>query len=408
MVKKRLLGCLAVFGIAMTGCNNEQPIEMDTTIVASEGQSQSINDNNQAETDDIVAICSDIYNEAIKTNAVGSMNLVRNIVNRLGEKGYTAVDSENQIDMAEPDKVIRFCEKVDAGEEAELTVIVVSYLGSFIKYDFSTENGNVDIVREYYQYFNGCMEHRSTGTYRADTWKYTEEGYLLFEGYWFSEEYYILLLSEVPERAALRVKPLDERCRELNRLYIFPIGYERNNMFIVDWSEDGFGELNFYDLFDIFYPFLYGKQVPYVPDEDLGVGAVYRIPKDEFETVIMTYFDIDSATLQSKTIYFPEDETYEYKPRGFYEIEYPEIPYPEVVDYSENPDGTLTITVNVVFPEQLTSKVYAHEVVIRPLADGGFQYVSNHIIPSDDNYEETWHTPRLTEEEWKEYYGESK
>ena len=94
--------------------------------------------------------------------------------------------------------------------------------------------------------------------------------------------------------------------------------------------------------------------------------------------------------------------------RGFYEVEYPEIPYPEVVDYSENADGTLTLIVNVVFPEQLTSKVYVHEVVIRPLADGGFQYVSNHIIPSDDNYEETWHTPRLTEEEWKEYYGETK
>lgn len=128
MVKKRLLGCLAVVLIAMTGCNNEQPIEMDTTIVTSEEHSQSIKGNDQVETDNIVAICSDIYDEAIQTNALGSMDMVRNIVNRLGENGYTAVDSENQIDMTEPDKVIQFCEKVDAGEEAELTVIVVSYL----------------------------------------------------------------------------------------------------------------------------------------------------------------------------------------------------------------------------------------------------------------------------------------
>ena len=27
------------------------------------------------------------------------------------------------------------------------------------------------------------------------------------------------------------------------------------------------------------------------------------------------------------------------------------------------------------------------------------------IIPSEDNQEETWYTPRLTEEEWKEIYG---
>ena len=304
---------------------------MDTTTAVSEEQKQSIDDNDPVETDNVAAIYSDIYEEAIQTNALGSVDLVRNIVSRLGENGYTAVDSKNQIDMTEPDKVIQFCEKAGAGEEAELTVIVVSYLGSFTKYDFRTENGNVDIVREYYQYLNGCMEHRSTGTYRADTWKYTEEGYLLFEGYWFSEEYYILSLSEVPERAALRVKPLDERCRELNRQYILPIGYARNNMFLTDWSEDDFGELNFYDMFDIFYPSLYGQQVPYVPDEDLGVGAVYRIPKEEFEAVIMPYFNIDSETLQARTIYDSESAAYEYKPRGFYEMEYPEMPYPEVV-----------------------------------------------------------------------------
>ena len=48
------------------------------------------------------------------------------------------------------------------------------------------------------------------------------------------------------------------------------------------------------------------------------------------------------------------------------------------------------------------SKVFAHEVVVRPLENGGVQYVSNRIIPSEDNYRETWHTPRLTAEEWEE------
>ena len=407
MVEKRLFGCLVIVLLSITGCNNGQQVDTDTTIVTSE--EQCIRDNDQIETDNIdviSTICSDIYDEVIQKNAVCSMDMMRNIVNRLGENGYTAVDSENQIDMTEPDKVIQFCEKVDAGEEAELTVIVVSYLGGFTKYDFRTESGNVDIVREYYQYFDGHMEHRSTGTYRADTWKYTEEGYLLFEGYWFSEEYFILTLNDMPERVALRVQPLDEKCRELNQQYILPIGYERNNMFIVDWSENDFRELNFYDLFDIFYPLMYGQRVPYVADENLEVGAVYRIPKEEFEAVIISYFSMTSETLQSKTTYFSEDATYEYKPRGFYEIEYPEIPYPEVVNYAENNDGTMTLTINVVFPGQIISKVYTHEVVIRPLEDGGVQYVSNRIIPSEDNYEQTWNVPRLTKEEWEEIYGD--
>ena len=135
------------------------------------------------------------------------------------------------------------------------------------------------------------------------------------------------------------------------------------------------------------------------------VELVYQIPKEEFENVIMTYFNIDSETLQSKTTYHSEDATYEYKPRGFYEVEYPEYPYSEVVSYSENSDGTITLMVNVVFPYEGISRVYAHEVVVRPMGDGGVQYVSNRIIPSESNYKETWHVDRLTEEEWEEYYG---
>ena len=131
----------------------------------------------------------------------------------------------------------------------------------------------------------------------------------------------------------------------------------------------------------------------------------FIIPKEEFESVIMKYFNIDSEMLQSKTIYDSEDSTYEYKPRGFEEVEYPEYPYSEVVGFTENNDGTITLTANVVFPYAGDSKIYAHKAVVRPLEDGGVQYVSNRIIPSEDNCRETWHTPRLTLEEWEELYG---
>ncbi|MCD8170188.1 MAG: DUF6070 family protein, partial [Clostridiales bacterium] len=97
---------------------------------------------------------------------------------------------------------------------------------------------------------------------------------------------------------------------------------------------------------------------------------------------------------------------YEYRPRGCYEVEYPEYPYPEVVGFTENSDGTSSLTVNVVFPYGGVSKVYAHELVVRPLEDGGVQYVSNKIISAEDNAEETWHTPRLSMEEWKKMYGD--
>lgn len=228
----------------------------------------------------------------------------------------------------------------------------------------------------------------------------------MFSGTYFSEELYALTLSEMEEYTALRVQPLNETYRELTRRYLTPIGFEQNNMFIVDWSEDDFGELNFYDMYDIFYKKENGEYVPYAEDGDLGAGAVCRIPKDEFESIIMAYFNIDSETLQSKTVYYSEDSTYEYKPRGFEEAEYPEYPYSEVTGFTKNRDGTIALKANVVFPYSGNSRVYSHEVVVRPLEDGGVQYVSNKICPSEDNYEETWHIPRLTAaKQWEKGYG---
>ena len=388
---------LSVPGCGDTHLEDEQVVESE---IAVQDQQQNVKDNE----DEIIEICSQLYKKASEENKIADLEMIRIIVNQFGENGYPAVDSRNQIDMTEAEQVEWFCEMVDTQEEAEITIIEVSYLGGFVKYDLETKDGNVDVVRSYYKYENGNMKREVTGSYQAEYWNYTEDGYLMFSGVWFSEELYVLTLSGAEEHTALRVQPLDETYRELSRKYLLPIGFEQNNMFIVDWSEDDFGELNFYDMFDLLYPKVYGTNIPYVADDNFGVGAVYQIPKDDFERVILPYFDIDSETLQSKTIYNAEDKTYEYKPRGFEEVEYPEYPYSEVIGFTENGDGTLTLTANVVFPYVGDSKVYAHEVVVRPLENGGVQYVSNRIIPSEDNCEETWHTPRLTAKEWDEIY----
>ena len=391
-----------VLMLSVSGCSDAPPEEDTVSETVIDVQDVSEEQENEEE---IINICIDLYDKAAEENKLDDLEIIRSIVNRLGENGYPAVDSRNQINMTEPEKVVKFCEKVDAQEEAEITILEISYLGGFVKYDLHTKDGNVDVVRSYYKYENGNMKREVIGNYQAEYWNYTEEGYLMFSGVWFSEELYVLTLSGAEEHTALRVQPLDETYRELSRKYLNPISFERNNMFIVDWSEEDFGDLNFYDMYDILYPKVNGQYAPYVADDNLSVSAVYRIPKEEFESVIMKYFNIDSETLQSKTVYYSEDSTYEYKPRGFEEVEYPEYPYSEVVDFTENSDGTITLTANVVFPYAGDSKVYAHEVVVRPLEDGGVQYVSNQIIPSEDNYEETWHTPRLTLEEWEELYG---
>ncbi len=404
----KILSLFVVAGVViliMTGCSDESPevSEFKETVEDNEVYSSSEDDSRGAE--NIAEVYRDIYNEAAETNTLASLETKLRIVARLGENGYVAVDSENQVDMTGSEQVLEFCKAVEEKKNGAVTIVAITDLG-FRKFDLETENGSVNIVRGYYQYDqNGNLQNRSTVSYPADLWQYTEEGYLLFEGSYFSEENFVLTLSDTPEHTALRILPLDETCRELNRKYILPVGYEQNNIFLTDWSEEDFGDLDFYDVFDIFYPVLYRQPVPYVTDENLGVGAVYRIPEEIFENVIMTYMDIDKETLQQKTTYLSEETAYEYRPRGFYEVEYPDIPYPEVVDYTENPDGTITLIINAVYPNGNTSLAYSHRTVIRLLDGDGFQYVSNEMISLEDDRDIWWHSNRLTEEEWKEVYG---
>lgn len=407
--KSNLIAISLILMLSLTGCDNSlEETQADETVIEMQGSLENTDDD----VEDIIDICLEHYKNATEeykiADKIDDLKVVRSIVNQLGESGFSAVDSRNQINMTQPQQVIEFCKKVGGKEVGELTIIEVTYFGGFVETDLQTKDGIVNVIRNYYEYKDGSMEYVVTGSFPADDWKYTEEGYLMFSGSWFSEQQYVFTMSGVEEYIAFRVEPLDETYRELNRKYLLPIGYEKNNMFLVDWNEEDFGELNFYDMFDILYAQINGQMVPYVADDNLGVGAVYRIPKASFEDVIKTYFNIDSETLRSQTTFYEEDETYEYRPRGFYEVEYPEYPYSEVIGFTENNDGTITLMVNVVFPDGGDSKVYDHEVVVRPLEDGRVQYVSNRIIPSEDNAEGAWHTPRLMEEEWEEMYGSGK
>ena len=347
----------------------------------------------------IAEILNDIYSEAANENTLGSLDTKRRMIARLGEYGLCAVDMENQVDMTNPEHALAFCRAVEQKESAKMTLLVFDGTG-FHKYDLQTRDGHVNVNREYDQYDeNGQLQKKNEGSYPADFWQYTEEGYLFFGGSYFSDENYVLTLSDASEYTALRILPLSETCRELNRKYILPVGYERNNMFLTNWSEEDFGSLDFYDIFDRFYPILHGQSHSYTANGAAETESVYEIPENIFENVVTAHFKTDQATLREKTAYLSETAAYEYRPRGFYDSEYSDIPYPEVVDYTENEDGTITLTVNAVYPKENTSKSFSHKTVVRPLGEGGFQYVSNEMISSEEGDVFWWHTDRLMEEE---------
>lgn len=73
--------------------------------------------------EEILESCREVYKEAAKKDQLGDLEMLRNLVNKLGESGYTAIDSENQINMTEYEKLLRFCEAKEKGEEGRITVV---------------------------------------------------------------------------------------------------------------------------------------------------------------------------------------------------------------------------------------------------------------------------------------------
>ena len=359
----------------------------------------------EKEAEEILEICSKTYAKAEKEGKLDDLEMIRDLIKELGEKGFTAVDSENQVNMTEYEKLIQFSEKAEAKKNGRMTVVEVAKGGSCIIRNMETHDGIVNMIRSYCIYENGKLKQSSEDIYRTESWEYTEDGHLMFSGRLAFEGSYEVTRNEIMEYMAYRVLSLDETCRELNRKYILPIGYERNNMFLTDWSEEEFAELDFYDMFDLFYQENHTANGEFTFGNAMGTSAVYLISKEKFEPVIKSKFKISSEVLQSKTVYYPCEEVYEYKPRGLEETEYPEYPYPEVIGYVNNDDGTLTLKVQAVFPYRGVSKAYIHEVTVRDTKDGGIQYVGNRIIEPINNPEIRWHVPRLTRTEWEELWG---
>lgn len=141
--------------LSISGCSNISSEELKVSETAIDDQ--AILGESQKNAEEIISICIDLYEKAADENKITDLETIRSIVNRLGENGYTAVDNKNQIDMTHADQVKRFCKMVDAKEKAEITIIDIDDLGGFIKYDLQTKDGNVDVIRSYYEYKDGAI-----------------------------------------------------------------------------------------------------------------------------------------------------------------------------------------------------------------------------------------------------------
>lgn len=287
-----------------------------------------------------------------------------------------------------------FLKKAEKEKNGKTTIFQVIAGDHFIRYDLKTKQGKIDVEVSSFKWKEDTWQETYYHEFRVNSWKYTENGYF------FMEEYHPAGYDGPSGYRAFRVVPLNKKCRELNRKYILPFGYTLNKLFTSNWSEKNYDGINFYDVFDR----LLSMEEK---TDEFKEGKTYEIPKESFEAIFQKYFNISAEILQTGTVFHTETQTYRYRTRGIvYDFApTPYIPYPEVVSYIENQDGTITLEVNAVWPQKELDQAFCHSVTIRLLDKDRFQYVSNYVSRSE--IEVTWYTERLSDEKWEECYGDN-
>lgn len=389
-IYKKLYCMLLLVGVAilLCSCSNKNAVaDAERTVI-----DFSISDENQfiADLDDIYSSCQDMK---CKTEEE-KLNQSRTVIESMGSKGYIAVDVENQINMANAENAEMFLSEVAENRDAGCTILQVMYDKSFVRFDFKSGGNNVMITRRFYVRENNCFVEKNEENYKAYTWKYTD-GYLFFERYRMGG------YDGDSAYTALRVEPLDEKLRVLNRKYIKTIGYDSNNLFTTNWDESDMNKINYYDIYEALYKMKYGMSSPY-SDE----GVTYMIEGKLYEKVFQEYLPVSTDVLQHVNVYDVSRQMYQYRTRGMFDHSVtPLVPFPEVVDAEYNADGTITLIVNAVSEKDESGRLFTHKVTIKEKENDGFEYVSNDVLTmgKEGIY---WYRDRLSDKEWQEHYGD--
>ncbi|MCM1047424.1 MAG: DUF6070 family protein [Clostridiales bacterium] len=182
--------------------------------------------------------------------------------------------------------------------------------------------------------------------------------------------YFIYAYEDVIDHSSLRqywrIKPLSDKCRELTVKYVYGLSYVNYNVLVTNWDSSNVEDILMPCMFEDIYRIYTGENLK----SENG-----RISAETYEKIMTTYFPVSIEQLREKCEYDENSNSYKYE--MIFAHQYP--PFGEVVDYTENSDGTITLYVDGVWADYNSDYAFTNKIVVQPFADGTFRYLSNSI-----------------------------
>ena len=281
----------------------------------------------------------------------------REVVTLLGMAGYVSVTEDANMENYE--KVEDFYTAYMEKHDAMVTIFNVNRDGLIGAVTFIYRNNE---LQTYYVGIGwqegGIPEIRSTLVSDIAEIKLTEKGYFIYA--------YEEVIAHSSLRQYWRIKPLSDKCRELTAKYVYGLSYVNYNILVTNWDSNNVEDILMPCMFEDIYRIYTGEILR---------TENWRIPADTYEKIMTTYFPVTIEQLRERCGYDEESNSYEHE--MIFASPYP--PFGEVVDYTENPDGTITLVVDGVWADYNSDLAFTNIIVVQPFEDGTFRYLSNTI-----------------------------
>ena len=307
----------------------------------------------------------EIYKDVIITDAANYSSGVseftseqrKEVAEQLGKAGL--VSTEEDTNMQNHEKIETFYADYLNGQDSMVTVFEVHRDGLIGAVTFIYRKEQLQTYYIGVRWKEGGMpEIQGTSVNNVAEIKLTEKGYFIYA--------YEYVIAHASLRQYWRIEPLPEDCRELTEKYISGLSYVNYNVLVTNWDSS--------NVEDILMPCMYEDIYRISTGENLKTED-WKIPAEEYERIMTTYFPVSVEQLREHCGYDEGSNSYEYE--MIHASPYP--PFGEVVDYTQNADGTITLIVDGVWPDYNSDLAFRNTVVVQPFEDGTFRYLSNSI-----------------------------
>lgn len=308
----------------------------------------------------------------VESNTILSKESIEKLKKELQKEGKPVADSQRYSQMENYEAMESFLLACREGKKGSVILYYVKSGGGVNRMEFESDGENMYVLETIAEW-NNENEAMITGTSytRVKDWSYTEKG-------WFSYELCAPQPPEVTEvvdaSMMIRVKPMEETCKDFSERCLQTMGYRGNNLLCSKWNSSDLSGLDFNGLFEYLYEMKYGKM--------LEQGNYEKgIPEEEFESLMTEYLPVSEEELRELAHYDETLHTYAWVRLGTgnYAPTIFGTSIPEVVEMEERESGVVILTIDAVCMTACNDNVLTHKLTVQCNKDGTFRYLGNEI-----------------------------